>query len=178
MHRPCHQSHVGTRFTRSAGNGKTHFSARKVRDAPHGVDGLERRAGRDQHFLTCQHLGGKKGNHLFQQFAGLQHAPIAGFAAGLVAVAHTQHRGTVLRHLGQVALGGGVRPHLAVHGGRQQQGYTVDGPGQAHQAQQLVGPALHQAGNEISAARRNHDGISLAAEVDVRHVVGLAGVPL
>jgi hypothetical protein len=78
----------------------------------------------------------------------------------------------------QVALRGRVRPHLAVHGRGQQQGHALLRARQAQQAQQFVGPALGQAGDEIGAARRDQDGIGLAREVDVRHVVGLARIPL
>jgi hypothetical protein len=71
-----------------------------------------------------------------------------------------------------------VRPHLAVHGRRQQQRHALDGARQAHQAQQLIRPPLRQLRDEVGAGRRDHDGVGLAAQVDVRHVVGLARVPL
>ncbi|MDT4841794.1 hypothetical protein FQZ97_756670 [compost metagenome] len=69
-------------------------------------------------------------------------------------------------------------PHLAVHGRGDQQRHAVGRTRQAQQAQQLVGAALHQPRDEIGAAGRQHDRVGLAAQVDVRHVVRLAGVPL
>jgi hypothetical protein len=43
---------------------------------------------------------------------------------------------------------------------------------QAHQAQQVIGAAVHQFGHKVCAARRNQNGIGLTAQVDMRHVVG------
>ena len=37
---------------------------------------------------------------------------------------------------------------------------------------------MQQLGHEVGAGRRDEDGVRLAAEVDVRHVVGLARIPL
>jgi hypothetical protein len=50
------------------------------------------------------------------------------------------------------------------------------GPGTA--GQQIVGPALHQLGDEIGLAGATRMASASRAEVDVRHVVGLARIPL
>ena len=71
-----------------------------------------------------------------------------------------------------------MRPHFTVHGGRQNQGNLLQGSGQAHQAEQLIGLAMNQFGHEIGTGRCNQDGISFAAQIDVRHVVALTGIPL
>ena len=107
----------------------------------------------------------------------LEHAAIANLATGLFAMAHAHHLCTILGDLCQIALGRGVRPHLAIHGRRHQQrlaGRTC----QTGQADQFVRPSLRQPCDEVGAARRQHDHIGLAAHADVRHVVGAACIPL
>ncbi len=178
VHGAGDQIHLGARLAGRTRDGEPHLAARQVGDAAHRVDRLESRAGRDQHAVPREQPGREEGRQFLQQFRGLQHAAIARFAAGLVARAHAQHHGAVGSHLRQVALRGGVRPHLAVHRGREQQRNALRGAGQAQQAEQLVGAALRQPGDEIGAAGGDQDRIRLAAQVDVRHVVGLARVPL
>jgi hypothetical protein len=92
--------------------------------------------------------------------------------------ARAQQLRAVGHHLRQVALGGRVGPHLAVHGRRQKQRAVRQRPGQAQQASSLVGPALRQPGDEIGTGRRHQHGVGLARQVDVRHAVGLARIPL
>jgi len=83
--------------------------------------------------------------------------------------------GLELRH---IALRGRVGPHLAVHGWCDDQRHLIDRPSQAHQAQQFISSPVQQLGHEVGTRRRHHDRISLTAQVDVSHVVGLAGIPL
>jgi len=83
--------------------------------------------------------------------------------------------GSELRH---IALGRGVLPHFAVHGGRQNQRHTLNRTGQAHEAEQVVRTAVQQLGHEVSAGGRHDHRIRLSAQIDVRHIVGLAGIPL
>ena len=149
-----------------------------VGDAAHRVDGLKGRPGGDHHALAQQRLGRQEGDQLLDQFARLQHAPVAELAAGLVAVRHAQQVGAVVDHLLQVALRGGMRPHLAVHGRSEQQRRAGNRACQAQQRQQLASAALRQLGDEVGAGRRHHDGVGLAAQVDVGHVVVRPRVPL
>ena len=44
--------------------------------------------------------------------------------------------------------------------------------------EQLIGPAMQQFGKKIGTGWCHHNGIGLSAQVDVGHVVGLAGIPL
>jgi hypothetical protein len=162
-HRAGHQGHIGAGFTGCARNGKTHLAARQVGDAAHRVDGLVGGAGRDQHMLAGQRFGRKESNHVFKNLLGLQHAAVAGLAAGLETAAHTQHRGAIGIQLNKVALRGRMRVHLTVHGRRHQQRHLVDGTGQAHQAQQVVGAAVQQLGHEVGAHGRDQDGVALRA---------------
>ena len=93
-------------------------------------------------------------------------------------MAHAQHLGPISLQLRHVALGGGVRPHFAVHRRGQEQRHFVQRTGQAHQTQQIIGAAVQQFGHEIGAGRGHQDGVGFSAEVDVGHVVGLALIPL
>jgi hypothetical protein len=71
-----------------------------------------------------------------------------------------------------------VRPHLAVHRRGQQQRAALARACQAQQRQDLAGPPLRQLRDEVGAGRRHQHGIGLAREVDVRHGVPRAQVPL
>ena len=177
-HRAGHQADLGAGFVRGPGQGKTHLAAGQIGDAAHRVDSLVRGPGGDQHAPTGQHLGLKKRDQILEQLLGLEHAAVAGLAAGLVALTHAQHGGAVLAQLGHVTHRGRMGPHFAVHGRCQQQGHRFLGARQAHQAQEVVSAAMQQLGHEVGAGGRHQNRVGFAAEVDVRHVVGLAGVPL
>ena len=71
-----------------------------------------------------------------------------------------------------------MRPHFFVHGRCKQQGDGVHGPGQAHQAEQIIGAAMQKFGHEVGTGGCHQDGMGIAGKVDVRHVVGLARIPL
>ena len=70
---------------------EAHLAAAQVGDAAHRVDGLEGRAGGDQHAAAGQQLGLEEGDQLVAQFVGFEHAAVADLAAGLVAAARAQH---------------------------------------------------------------------------------------
>ena len=178
VHGAGHQGDGRAGLLGRAREGETHLAAGQVGQATHRVDGLEGGPGRDQHAPARQALRLERGDELVAQCLGLQHAAVASLAAGLVAGVGAQHHRTVGAQLRHVALGGRVRPHLAVHRRRHQQRHTLGGPGQAQQRQQVVGTALHQLRDEVGAGRRDQDGVGLAREVDVRHVVGGAVIPL
>ena len=161
-----------------AGDGEAHLAAGKVGDAAHRVDGLVGWPGTDQHMLARQHLGRKKLHQLVQQLVGFEHAAIADFAAGLLALAHVEHMDAVGLELGHVALGGGVGPHFAVHGRSHDQRHGIQRAGQAHQAEQVVGPAVQQLGHEVGTGRGHQDGIGIAGEVDVGHAVAHASAQI
>ena len=178
MHRPGHQTHVGTRHAGRAGNGKPHFSARQIGQAPDRINGLIGGASRHQNRFASQQLGRKERLQVFQNFFGLEHAAITGFAASLVTLPHIEHVDAIRTELRHIALGGRVGPHFPVHGWRDQQGDFVEGTGQAHEAEQFVGAAMQQFGHEIRTGRGHQNGICIPTEVDVGHVVGLSAVPL
>ena len=149
--RAGHQRHGRAGLAGGACYREAHFSARQVRNAPHGINGLIGGAGSDQHLLTRQRFRREEGNDVFEQLIGLQHAAVAGLAAGLKAGAHTQHRGAIGRQLPEIALRRRMRVHLAVHGRRDQEGHLVDGPCQAHQTEQVISAPMQQFGHEVGA---------------------------
>ena len=165
-----------------ARDGKTHFPAGQVGDATDRVNGFIGGASRDDHVLTSHDLGRKEGRHVVQQLIGFQHAAIAYLATGLVALPHVKHVDAVCLQLRHVALRGRVSPHFPVHGRGQNEWHGVERARQAHEAEQIIGPAVEQFGHEIGTGRGNHDGVGLACEVDVSHVVahpgGIARIPL
>ena len=125
-----------------------------------------------------QHLGLKMSDQVFQNFFGLEHATVAHLATGLVPLPHLQHMRAIRAQLRDIALGGRVGPHLAVHGRRQQEGHLVKGARQAHQAEEIVGAAMQQLGHEVGTRRGHQNCVRFPPQVDVGHVVGLSGIPL
>ena len=87
-------------------------------------------------------------------------------------MAHGQHRGAVLPHLRQVALRGGVGPHLAVHGRRQQQRNTLLRARQAQQAQQFIGPPWASRATKSALQGAIKMASASRLQVDVGHIVG------
>ena len=105
-----------SRFVGCACQSKSHFPAGQIGDTTDWVDGLKSRPCADEHFFTLQDFGLKQGGQLVQQFIGLQHAPIAHLATGLVALAHPKYFCAILAQLRHIALRSGMRPHFFVHG--------------------------------------------------------------
>ena len=118
------------------------------------------------------------GNQVFQNFLWLEHAPVALLAAGLVARAHIQHKAAVGAQLRNIALGGRVRPHFPVHGRGNQKWHDGDRAGQAQKAEQVVGTPVQQLGHEVGAGRCHQHRVGLPGQIDVRHIVVGAAVPL
>jgi hypothetical protein len=124
-------------------------------------------------------FGDQVGDQFLEQFPGLQHAAVAELATGLVAAGHAPAPGrpsaAIWRTLRWVAGWAHISRFMA---GAMSSGARPIGRARHSSAQQLVGPALHQLRDEVGAGRGNHDGIGLAAQVDVRHVVVRPRVPL
>ena len=177
-HRPGHQRDLRAGLPRRTGNGKAHLAAGEVADTAHRVHGLKSRPGGDQNPPTLQHFGLEMGYQVFQNFLGFEHAPVALFATGLVARAHIQHKAAVGAQLRNIALGGRVRPHFPVHGGRDQQGHGGNRTGQAQEAEQIVGAPVQQFGHEVGAGRGDQHRVGFPGQIDMRHIVVGAAVPL
>ena len=120
-------------------------------------------------------LGLQEGNQVLDDFFRFQHAPVAGFAAGLLAAAGAEQGYAVNRERGHVALRCRVFPHLLVHCRCCQQRAIA---GQHHGRQQVICQPVCHLGQEVGRGRGNEDQVGFTREVDVRHVVGDAAVPL
>jgi hypothetical protein len=158
--------------------GEAHLAARPVRQPAHRIDRLEGRARGDQHRAALQHLRLEERNQFGEQLFGLEHAAVADLAAGLVATRRAEDDGAVGTQLRGIPLRRRMRPHLAVHRRREQQRTALDRPRQAQQAQQIAGPTLRELSHQVGARRRDQHRIGRARQVDVRHVVRLARIPL
>ena len=134
MHRACNHGHLSTRFVRGAGNGKAHFSAGQIGNAAHWVNRFIGWTSCHQDFATRQQFRLKLGNQVLDDFIGFEHAPIACFTTGLVALPNTEHQRPVLGELRHIALGSGIDPHFTVHRRGQDQRYFTHRSGQAHEA--------------------------------------------
>ena len=154
--RPTDQGHLGARLARSAGDGKAHLAGREIGDAAHRVDRLEGRTGGDQHLLPGEQLRLQEGDQVFENLFRLQHAPVAGFAAGLFAAAGSEQRHAVDRQRRHVALRRGVFPHLLVHGRGSEQRTVA---GEHHRRQQVVGEPVRDLGEEVGRGRRDQDQV-------------------
>ena len=100
--------------------------------------------------------------------AGLGQPALAGVGAGQPALGGLEHDDAARAQGGDVGLGGGVLPHLGVHGrshhhraARRQQGV----------GEQVVGQAVGGLGQHVRGGRRDHDEVGLLPDPDVRHLV-------
>jgi hypothetical protein len=141
---------------RGAGDGKTHLAAGVVGDAAHRVDGLEGGPGRDQHAAAGQALGLEEGDQFVD---AARTAPACGRRRSRrrpgrprQAPAGTAPSATTWATLRCVAGCAHISRFIA---GATSSGQRSRGPGQAQQAQQVVGPALGQLGDEVGAGRRD-----------------------
>ena len=75
--RTGHDRDVATRFGGGLRQREAHLAGTRIRDAAHGVDGLERRAGRDQHAPSCEHLRLPRCDQRGEQRRGLEHPAVA-----------------------------------------------------------------------------------------------------
>ena len=115
---------------------------------------------------------------ILENILRFKHSPIPGFPTRLVTLSHAKDPGPILSQLTHISLRRWVRPHLSVHGWRQDEGGALHRTRQAQEAQQIICPSMNQLGHEIRAGRRNQNGISSSGQIDVRHVVELAIIPL
>ncbi len=173
-YRPAHQHDLGTRLRASARQRVTHLSRTDVGDATHRIDGFESRPGSHHHLARRQALGHEIAFQQFEKFLRLEHAPHADLPAGLVSRGGAEYRHAVLAQLPDVALGGRRIPHLAVHRRRDDERHIAR---QAQRREQVIGQPMHQAGDEIGRRWRHQDRVRVAAEINVRHVVGHARIP-
>ena len=157
---------------------KAHLAARQVGDAAHRIDGLEGRPGGDEH--RCARPAAWAGRRRparrsSSAASSMRPSPVSPQACSPLAGPSSVTIGAQLR---RVALRRRVRPHLAVHRRRHEQRAGRDRPRQAGRGSTGRRPAVHQPGHHVGARRRDDDRVGAAGQVDVRHVVGLARIPL
>src|SRR5437870_915440 len=76
--------------------------------------------------------------------------------------------------LRDVALAGGIAPHLPVHRRRNQQWAVA---GETQRRQQVVGDPVRELGNEVRGRWCDDDHVCLTRELDVAHRILCAGFP-
>ena len=152
-----------------------------VADETHRVDRLAGAAGGHQH-PAAREVVGQRVVALQQQLGqrgdllGLGQPAGAAVRAGEPSGGGFEHDRAAAAQRGDVVHGGRVQPHLGVHRRREQHRTSR---GEQRGGQQIVGPAVHGAGQQVSGGGRDHDQVGLLAERDVRHlgdVVEDAGV--
>jgi hypothetical protein len=173
-----HQGHFGACLGSGTCHRESHLARRQVGEAAHRVDRLVGRPRGHEHLAPGEHLGLELRDHRVAQLRRLEHATVADLAAGLVAGCGPEQRRPVAHDLRDVAVRGGVGPHLAVHRRGHEQRAALDGARQAQQRKQFVGVALRQLGDEVRARGGHDHRVGLACQVDVRHLVGRARIPL
>ena len=92
-----------------------------------------------------------------------------------MSLGRSQYNDTVFAQLPYVALGGRVFPHFAVHGRRNQQ--RTGAFGHTERREQVVSQAVREFCKEVSAGRRDQNGIGATRQLNVCHVVGHTVVP-
>src|SRR2546426_146599 len=84
-------------------------------------------------------------------------------------VAQAATRSAALAEERDVGPDGGVVPHPAVHGRRDQHGTAG---GEEDRGQEVVGDAVRRLGQEVGGGRRDHDGVRALGQGHVLHCVG------
>ncbi len=154
-------------------HGITHLAGAAIGQPAHRVDGFPGGTGGDHDAQAVEFAGGEQLRHQRDEFRRLQHAAGPDFAAGLRAFRRAENPDAVFFERRQVGLGGGIAPHLLVHGGRHGHGRFGR---ETDRAQEIVGAALRQARHEIGAGRRHQHRIGPAREFDVTHAGLGAGI--
>ena len=172
--RTADQDHVGAGPRTGLRQRIAHLARAGIGDAAHRIHRLEGRPGGQHHRATGQQLGREMGQRMLQQRLRLQHAALAGLAAGLFAGIRPPDGDAVTFEQGDVALRGGVLPHLAVHRRRDDE---RAGARRAQRGEQVVAQAVGDLRHHVGGGGRDQHGVGVAREVDVRHVVVHARIP-
>ena len=117
--------------------------------------------------LAGQRTRGQRGLDRGEDRAGFGHAAGAMFAAGHVAGVRPGDRNAIRDQGGQVALRGGMAPHVHIHRRRDQDRLV-----RRHQQGrgQIIGMTTAHPGHQIGGAGRDNNQIGGAAELDMAHL--------
>ncbi len=167
VHVGLDQIHLGAPVEGGPGQGEPHLARAAVADETHGIDGLPRATGGDDHAQAAQvalalHLQPQL--HLGHDAVGVGHPPRAVDAAGQLAGARFHHEHPSVAQQAHVALGGRVLPHVGVHGRSDHHGL---GEGQAHGGEEIVGDAVGHLGQRVGRGRSDDHDVGLLAVFDV-----------
>ena len=166
-----HQFHLGACLGQRLGQGEAHLAAGVVADEAHGVDFLVGGPCGDQPslalqgFAFCAFCVLQQCCNIPHNFRRLRHAARAAHTAGQLALggAHDAYPPPPQRR--QVALHGGVRPHVAVHGRRHDDG--LRGEGKQQGAQCVVGHSGSHFADDVGRGRRHHQQLTPVFERDM-----------
>ena len=180
-----HQGDLGAARGRRTRQGVALQAGRPVAQEADGVEVLAGAAGADHDRAAGQVGSGHAARqHLAAHLEDLERVgqpALAGVGAGEAALGRLDDQGAAAAQGGHVGGGGGVLPHLGVHG----RGEHDRAPGgQEGVGEQVVGQPVRRLGQQVGRGGGDHDEVGGLADADVRdlvHVVpdlgrdGLAG---
>ncbi len=105
-----------------------------------------------------------------EDLVGLGQAALAGVGAGEAADRRLEDQGAALAQRGDVRLGGGVLPHLGVHGRREDDRAASR---QQDIGEQVVGPTVSGTRQQVGGGGCHDDQVGRLADPHVRHLVGV-----
>ena len=174
-HRAGYQRHCRSRSPCRSSHRVAHAPGRQIGNAAHGIDGFKGGAGRQQYPSPSQCFRREEIHHAGKQFRWFQHPPRAHLATRLGAAGRPQHTHPIRHQLRHIALGSRVFPHLAIHGRCHQQRTIAR---QHHGCQQIIGHAGTDARQKISGRRCHQQQVGLPRQINVRHGIRHARIPL
>ena len=120
----------------AAATAKSHLPGAAIADEAHGIDSFTRRPGGEQHALAGERTAWREGvRDMCGQLRRLEHAAGSHFTAGLVALARSPDMYAARLQRGDIGLRRGIRPHHAIHRGRERDGRSG---GETQRRQQIV----------------------------------------
>ncbi len=170
---PADQNHLGASASRRIGQSIAHFSAGTVADKPDRIQRLARSPGSDEHNLTGQVMTMPHGaEHRVGDRFGLCHASGPHHAAGQRTRSRLDDLHATAAKRFKVGLRRGMLPHVHIHGwSHQDRGARC----QIHRAQEIVGDAVGEFGQNVCSGRSHHQSIRRQRFVDVLDAVLFRG---
>ena len=171
--RPADEDDARAAAVCGLGKRVAHFAAGAVADEADGVERLAGAAGGDENDFTCQVVAAAHGaeNDVGNGFR-LRHAAGAHRAAGEQAGAGLNDAHTALTQGFKIGLGGGVIPHVGVHGRSHE---DRNRGGQIERGEKIVGNAVREFGEDVGGCGRDYESVGplrLADVLDGAFVVG------
>ena len=154
---------------RRLGQRVAHLAAGAVAEKADRVQGFAGAPGGEQHNFAGQVVAAAQGaQYGFRNGFGLGHAAGAHHAAGQLAGSRFDDPDTALAQNVEIRLGGGVLPHVDVHG-RSHQHRRLGG--KVHSGEEIVGDAVCKLGQDVGRGRSHHQGLGPLRLADVLDAV-------